>query len=339
MPDPMRQWLHDFPEQVERAAETAVGWDLSSVTDPKGVVFLGIGGSAVGATLISELYREQLALPVVVSRGSQPPGWLGKGWLAVAISYSGNTEETLEAYARAQAAGAALVSISSGGELAERAGDRAHLMIPGGFAPRAALGYTSIPLIFLLQKVNALRNVNPDIEGLVRALKTLRVDWGDPGGAGMGIARRLFKRFPIIVGCGLTAAVARRFQAQLAENAKALSLTFEVPEALHNLLESVETRTLEPLRPVAVLLEDPEAPRRSRDYLRLCRQAFQQAGVECVSIPARGGDDLVKLYSLVHKVDWISYHLAKLKGTDPVAIPLIQGAKEALQRMSGEGDS
>jgi glucose/mannose-6-phosphate isomerase len=339
MPDPMQRWLHDFPEQIEQAAELGRKWDLSSVPEPSGIAFLGIGGSAIGATLICELYRGQLRLPVVVSRGSQPPGWLGEGCLAVAISYSGNTEETLEACSIAEAAGASVVSISSGGALAECAGDRPHLLIPVEFAPRAALGYTSLPLIFLLQKVNAVDDVSPDVDELVRVLKALRVDWGDSTGAGMGIARRLFKRFPIIVGCGLTRSVARRFQAQLAENAKAISLTFELPEALHNLLETVHTHTLEPLRPIAVLLEDVEAPRRLRNYLRLCRRSFQDAGVECVSIPAQTGDDLVKMYSLIHKVDWVSYHLAKLKGVDPVGIPLIQTAKETLGQMNSEEGS
>ena len=330
MPDQMWQWLDDFPRQMQRAAQLGENWDLSDLNQPQGIAFLGIGGSAIGATLICDLYREELSCPVAVSRGDQSPSWLQDGCLAVAISYSGETRETLTAFRRALSRGAQGASLSSGGSLARLAeeGKLPHLLIPAGMAPRAALGYTSLPLIFLLQKLGVIPVRDLDLDPLIRQLELLRVEWGDSTGTGVGAARRLLKRLPLIVGAGLTAGAARRLQAQLAENAKVISVCFEVPEALHNLIETLDPHAIEHFRPIAVYLEDPDAAETERILLKQVREAFQEAGIEGLPIHAEGETALSRLYTLIHKLDWISYHLAKLRAVDPVAIPTITSIKE-----------
>ena len=330
MHDKMWEWLDEFPGQIEHAAKLGEDWDLDGLERPESIAFLGIGGSAIGATLVSDLYRQQLNCPVVVSRGDQPPSWLGKGHLAVAISYSGETKETLTSYRRALEKGASGISISSGGSLAALAQERnlPHLLIAGGMAPRAALGYTSLPLIHVLQKLNVIPSADLALDATRRLLESLRVEWGDRAGAGAGVARRLIAHLPILVGAGFTCSIARRFQAQLAENAKAVSILFEIPEALHNLVETVDIKLADTLNPIAVYLEDPDGPEEWRALLKNVRAVFQGAGIEGVVVSAQGDDDLTKLFSLVHKTDWISYHLAKLKAVDPLTIPIITALKE-----------
>lgn len=332
MSDQMWKWLDDFPQQIQHAAQLGEAWDLSGVEPPRAVSFLGIGGSAIGATLVSDLYGANFSCPVVVSRGDQPPSWLKEGSLAVAISYSGETRETLTAFRRALEKGARGISVSSGGSLARLADERKlpHLLIPEGMAPRAALGYTSLPLIYMLQKLGVVPAVELELDSLIRFLQYLRVEWGDGAGTGAGVARRLLKRLPLIVGAGLTAGIAHRFQAQLAENAKAVSVLFEVPEALHNLVETLDMQSIEPFRPIAIYLDDPDAPEDMRFLLSQVREAFQEAGIEGIPIQAEGKTPLIRLYALIHKTDWISYHLAKLKGGDPVAIPIITSIKKRL---------
>ncbi len=330
MPDQMWHWLDDFPQQVEHAAQLAQNWDFKNTEKPAGIAFLGIGGSAIGATLITDLFADSFNCPVVVQRGDTPPSWLREGCLAVAVSYSGETRETLTSFQRALHMGATGITLSSGGTLAKLAqdGDLPHLIIPSGMAPRAALGYSSIPLIYLLQKMNAISADEFHVDALVRMLASIRVEWGETTGTGAGIARRLMKRLPIIVGAGLTTAVSRRFQAQLAENSKALSVTFEIPEALHNLVETLGRGDIESFRPIAVYLEDTESPEELRRLQKHVRATFQEAGIESVVITTEGTSPLERLFSVVHKIDWISYHLAILCGIDPIAIPVITAIKE-----------
>jgi glucose/mannose-6-phosphate isomerase len=328
MSNQMLQWLEGFPGQIKHAAELGEGWKIEGIDKPSGVAFLGIGGSAIGATLVCDLFADWFTCPVAVQRGDTPPSWSEPGTLAVAISYSGETKETLASFQKALDQGAQCATISSGGTLAQYAEDhnQNHLIIPSGMAPRAALGYTSIPLIYLLREVGAISADLPDFEALV-LLETVGLEWRDVTGPGVGIAQRLKRQLPIIVGGGLTAGIARRFQAQLAENSKALSLTFEIPEALHNLIETIGRQDIEAFRPIAVLLDDPDGSYEIRRLMNLTRETFQEAGIETVVIPTQGDSPIERIYSLVHKTDWISYHLAKIRGVDPVAIPMIKSLK------------
>ncbi len=332
MSDSMYDWLHEFPAQVQHSAELGASWDLSILDPPESVVFLGIGGSAIGATLVCDLLRDQFKCPVTVIRGDMLPTWLGKRSLAVAVSYSGETRETLDAYRQALDAGAQAASISSGGTLAELSAKHGvpHLLIPADMAPRAAISYTSLPLINLLQKTGTVSDQDLDIDSLTKHLKRLRVDWSSATGPGIGIAQRLLRHLPLVLGGGLSAGVARRFQAQLAENAKAISICFEVPEALHNLVETLDSFNLEALQPVVVSLEDPSAVESLRLLFPKVREFLLKTGFEVIPMLAEGDSPITRLFSLIHKVDWISYHLAKIKGVDPVAIPIISALKETL---------
>ena len=81
-----------------------------------------------------------------LSRGAELPAWTGPDTLVLCSSYSGNTEETLAAYDAAGEAGAPRVVSSSGGELPARARrDKVPVIpLPGGFQPRAAVGYSFV---------------------------------------------------------------------------------------------------------------------------------------------------------------------------------------------------
>lgn len=341
MPDLMWQWLDAFPEQVRQAANLADKWELSGLKPPRSVTFLGIGGSAIGADLVCGAFRSQFTLPVSVVRGESPPSWLESGDLIVAISYSGDTRETLTAFRQALEQGARGACIASGGTLLRLAEEKKFpfLQIPGGLAPRAALGFTSLPLVRVLQASGAWGSdemENPlsteRVSVLVRMLESLRVEWGDQTGPGVGVGRRILRRLPLIVAGGLVGTVARRFQAQLAENAKAISVLFEIPEALHNLIEVLDVNYIDTFRPIAIYLEDTAADELNQVRMQKIRQNFQHRGVEGIPILSQGETPLERLFSLVHKTDWISHHLAVLKGIDPVAIPIITDLKQSLSK-------
>ena len=86
-----------------------------------GLVVAGMGGSGVGGALARALLAPQLERPLELVRGSGVPAYAGPDTLVLCSSYSGNTEETLDAYDAAGAAGAPRVVSTSGGELAVRA--------------------------------------------------------------------------------------------------------------------------------------------------------------------------------------------------------------------------
>src|SRR5690606_8781737 len=132
---------------------------------PQQVVVLGMGGSAIGGDLVRALAQPVCPVPIAVNRDYRIPAYVGPSTLVVASSYSGNTEETLEAYDAARWAGAQLVAITTGGELARRAqaaGDPVILVKPG-MQPRAALGYSLVPLLVILHKAGLLPDPSQDV--------------------------------------------------------------------------------------------------------------------------------------------------------------------------------
>src|SRR5439155_14559698 len=113
------------------------------------------------------LFAERLPVPVVVSKGYRVPEFFGKDTLVVASSYSGNTEETLAAYAEAVSRGCRVVTISAGGDLAERSRDDgvAHVRMPDDVpVPRAALGYLAGAPVGILEGLGLIPAMSQEVE-------------------------------------------------------------------------------------------------------------------------------------------------------------------------------
>ncbi|HLH27626.1 MAG TPA: SIS domain-containing protein, partial [Acidimicrobiales bacterium] len=106
-----------LPEQVEAAAAAARGLGpLPPRERIENVVVLGMGGSGIAGDVLAVSAAPFMPVPVAVVKGYVPPDYVGTGSLVFAISFSGGTEETLEAAAAAYEAGAALVAVTGGGE-------------------------------------------------------------------------------------------------------------------------------------------------------------------------------------------------------------------------------
>ena len=111
-----------FPEQV--AAAVGAARDLDGLPDHayvENVVVLGMGGSGIAGDVMVAVAGPFLPVPVTVVKSYDLPDFVGRGSLVFAISFSGDTEETVEAAGEAADAGASLVAVTSGGELARLA--------------------------------------------------------------------------------------------------------------------------------------------------------------------------------------------------------------------------
>ena len=103
------------------------------------VMITGLGGSGIGGSAIADLVASEAKVPITVNKNYDIPGFVGPHTLVIACSYSGNTEETLQAVAKAEAKGAIIACISSGGQLKALADEKGYncLSMIGGFAPRS----------------------------------------------------------------------------------------------------------------------------------------------------------------------------------------------------------
>jgi len=144
-PDGMRRRIDELPEQVALAWGRSESLPLPPGADLNHIVFAGMGGSAIGADLASVHARRSASAGLTLWREYGLPRWAaGPATLVVVSSHSGNTEETLSAYARAKEVGARRIVFTSGGELSRMAAENGDPVWPIEHPgpPRAAVGFS-----------------------------------------------------------------------------------------------------------------------------------------------------------------------------------------------------
>lgn len=317
--------LEDALWRVESAA-------IAPADASGGLIVAGMGGSAIGGRLAAAAAGQRLRRPLVVADGYTLPGWAGPDTLVLCSSYSGTTEETLAAYDDAVERGAPRIVATTGGELAARARrDGVPVIpVPGGFQPRAAVGYSLVAALEAAALCGAAPSLRGEIEAAAALARELAPAWGPDGpedGEAKALARRLHGTVPVIAGAELAAAAAYRWKCQINENAGIPAFAGVLPELDHN--EVVGWPAADGWLS-AVFLEDPGAHPRNR--LRSALTAEQAAaGAQVVErVTARGETATERLVSLVLLGDLVSLYLAVLRGEDPVSIPPIEALKAAL---------
>jgi glucose/mannose-6-phosphate isomerase len=301
------------------------------------IVVCGMGGSGIAGDVLKASFADRLPLPVTVLKGYGLPAFCGRATLVLAVSYSGETEETLAAYARAVAVGCRVIALSSGGRLGGLAqADRvAHVPIPGHVpAPRAALGYLVGAAVGALETVGLLPDAARELEGASAALAALSSDLapGSPTEVNQAksLAAWLHGRIPVVWGSeGLAEAAALRWKTQFNENAKLPAFHSVLPELDHN---EVEGWTEGAGRPFALLvlrhaLEHPRIARRVQASL----EATTGSGLHSREVAGEGSTPVQALLSLIMVGDFVSTYLAILRGVDPMPVHVLSGLKERLR--------
>jgi glucose/mannose-6-phosphate isomerase len=324
-----------FPEQVAQAAGVAAGIEgLPPADEVANVVVLGMGGSGIAGDVLAAVGGPFVPVPIVVSKGYAPPSFVGPGTLCFAVSFSGDTEETLEAAQAAAAAGARMVVVTAGGELAELApGWQApHVRLPADIPmPRAGLGALAVPLVGLLEQIGLFPGASGWIDAAVTQLRARR-DALVGGDQAQRIARTIDRTIPLVVGAGpLGAVAAGRWKAQVNENAKSPAFAAFFPELCHNEVVGWGQHG-DMTRQVFTLVElrhDEEHPQELRRF-ELVRDLLAEVVHEVIEVRAEGEGSLAQLFDLTLVGDFVSLHLAVQAGVDPGPIPVLDDLKRAL---------
>ncbi len=300
--------------------------------EASGLIVAGMGGSAVGGRLAAGAIGPRLRRPLAIADGYTLPGWAGADTLVLCSSYSGGTEETLAAYDDAAVRGAPRVVATTGGELAARARRDGVPVIPmpGGFQPRAAVGYSFVSALEVAALGGAAPSLRAEVEAAAALVRSLAPEWGPDGpedSKPKALARRLHGTVPVIAGAELAAAAAYRWKCQINENAGMLAFASVLPELDHN--EVVGWPAADGGLS-AVFLEDPDMHPRNRLRSELTAEQVAAGGVVVERVVARGETPTERLISLVLLGDLVSLYLAVLRGEDPASIPPIDQLKAAL---------
>jgi len=339
--DPSDMWgaIAGFADQIEAAASIPLPENIPySSNEINNIVFCGMGGSAIGGDLLNAYYRNDLIVPLIVNRNYTLPNFVSPDSLVIVSSYSGNTEETLSAYMAAQEAGAKVIGISSNGELSELMSDNKlpWIEIPSGMQPRAALGYSFIPMARLLSQMDlAGPDVQEDIQETIASLRNMEQQYQSDSSENLAfeIAQSILGTVPIIYTDPELAVVGIRWKGQLAENAQMLAFTNELPEMNHNEVVGWSQQPEFYQQTALVWLRDEAAHRQVQRRAEITGELLAEYPHEQLTVFTKGESWMTRLFSLIHLGDWVSLYAALLQGVDPTPVERISLLKSRLAAM------
>ena len=325
-----------LPEHLRDALWRVQSANLQRHDSPAGLIVAGMGGSAIGGALARAALGDRASRPIMVSRGYGLPGWTTPDTTVLCASYSGNTEETLAVFEAAGAVGARRVVCTTGGRLAAdaRRDGVPVIPLPGGFQPRAAVGYSLVVALEVAAACGAGESLHSEIDVAAAHAERLIAAWGPasaPDALPKALAIGLHGTSPQICGADLTGPVAYRWKCQINENAKLPASAGELPELDHNEICGW-VGAAEVGRFSAVFLDDSDLHPRVRQRIELTRGIIAGTGAACYRVESVGENRIARLVSLILLGDLVSLYLAILQGVDPAEIKPIEQLKEALAR-------
>lgn len=328
-----------LPEMISEAERLSAYVPLPAARRFNQVLVLGMGGSAIAGDIAADLFLKKANAPIITSRNYLIPEYVSPETLVFALSYSGNTEETLSAAREADKKGARIICIGSGGKLKEFAEAKRHpfYLIPGGCQPRAALPYLFVPLVVSLEKLKIVPPVADDLKETIGLLLKLRDEYGPARPARVNPAKQLAKklagRLPVVFGSsGTTGAAALRFKTQLNENSKLTALLNVFPELNHNEIVNLGALKRESHNFSLIVFRDEDESERIKKRIEITKSLLvrQLGGVN--EVASQGKSFLARLFSLIFLGDFLSVYLAILKDTDPTPVEAIARLKKELAR-------
>lgn len=316
----MEDTIRRFPEQF--AWEPVVEHN-DVLRAYKYYVICGMGGSQLGPMLIETygpahnlILHKDYGLPYLAPEVAEQA-------LFIMSSYSGTTEETIDAAREAFGRGHAVAAVSTGGKLIEFAKEHAlpHIVIPEmGLQPRLAIGFSMLGLARLMG--------DGELEGRIRQAGTQL----NPMAAqeeGMRVAHALHDQVPLFYASTANMPLAYIWKIKINETSKSPAFCNVVPEMCHNELCGMDvadsTRGLT-AGMTAVFLEDEMDHERNKKRMRIAGEILTQRGLRVIHI-AVGGRDFDKAFHTALMADWVSYELAKYYGVPDEATPLIADFK------------
>jgi glucose/mannose-6-phosphate isomerase len=330
--------IDGLPDQLRGAWDLGQGLPLPEWSGIRRVVIAGMGGSAIGADLLRSYVEPLASTPLHVWRGYDLPAWAeGPDTLLVASSHSGNTEETLSAFDLGLKRGVRLLAVTRGGELASRAevsGARVWRFEHRG-QPRAAVGFSFGLLLAVLARLRLCPDPSGEIENAVAAMKSqqrrLKVESPVSDNLAKRMAGQLMDRWPMIIGGGLLAPVARRWRTQISEVAKAVGQFEELPEADHNMVAGVVAPEALIQRAMVVFLNASTEHPRLQLRVQATRNVMMVEGFNTDILEAEGDTRLAQQWTSLLLGDYTAFYLAMTYGVDPTPVVAIESLKERLK--------
>ncbi|XRQ05672.1 SIS domain-containing protein [Actinomadura welshii] len=357
-PGGMLRQVASSAAQVREAQRAAAEAGIAALTGdgrPRAIVVAGMGGSGLSGDVLAAVCGTGCAVPVLTVRGYRLPGWVGAADLVIAVSCSGETEETLTVAAEAARRGCRLLFVGGAdSQLAGLAERSRGLFVPVRSAgqPRSTLWGLTIPVL-LAARTLGLADV-PDavlestaglLEDVAHRCRPSSEPFVNPA---KRIALDIAGDVPIVWGASEAAGTAAyRMCRQLNKNANYPAVFGELPEAGHDQVMAFDGHFARQAGPFdaddffrdrvddpepehglhLVVLRDAEEHPQVRKRCEASTAMARDRGVAVTEIRAEGEHPLERIATLIALADYVTVYLAIALGVDPTPVPAVQELK------------
>ncbi len=298
--------LKNLKEQIKIKNRFDINFDFDNI------VISGMGGSGVVGNIFQEYYRGK---PVITVGDYGIPDFVNEKTLFIGISYSGNTEETLDNTEEAKNKGAHVVGITSGGKLETMVDNK--IIIPSGIQPRSALGSMLMPLYNTFNLVS-----DEQLDGIYQTLDSVDQNHDEMKNDAFKIYENSY--IPIIFGSRPYKSVAYRWKTQFNENAKTFAFYNSFPELNHN--DTMPLKSAYRRDEYLYYVFESDNPRVNQ-RIRITQEI---TGSQFNLIKSPSDQYFNKLFYLIHYADYLTYQLALIRNVDPTDVSTIEELKQKL---------
>ena len=281
-------------------------------------------------------------LNISVHRGYGIPGWINPDTNVIFSSYSGETEETLAAFDLARKKTQRIVTVTTGGALAQKSINAGApvVNIPTGYEPRCALAFSFFPMLGLLSRYGVIdaKGVRMNTRGtneLLRQIDAVKDIYASKSAKNPAviIAKQLQNQIPVIYSSHEHMDVVNlRWRGQIQENAKQVAFGNLLPEMNHNEINGWQHPAKLTKQFQAIMMSDKDDHERVKIRFEATQKIIRSSVGGIINVEGKGKSLLSRMFTAIYLGDWVSYHLALLNGVDPTPVPVIHKLKATLAK-------
>jgi len=295
----------------------------------KKFVVAGMGGSHLAADII-KAWQPHLDIVIWTNYGMPPLADKDlKERLIILSSYSGSTEETIDAFNVARAKKLSVAVVASRGKLINLAikNKVPYVQIPDlHMQPRMATGLSLLALLAAMGEKAWLA----EAKELANLLHPSREEH-----RGRDLAKRLHGTVPVIYASDRNRGIAYNWKIKFNETGKIPAFYNVVPELNHNEMTGFDSKGR--TAPISrqfhfVFLKDGADDPRLIKRMSVLEKLYKDRGFKVEIVLLQGKNEVHKIFNALNLADWTAYHTALLYGVDPQEVPMVEEFKGLIGR-------
>ncbi len=320
----MKEDIYNFSQQFQFLPEikNSKKWDVF-----EDYVLIGMGGSHLQGDIFKAIFPN---FPLSIYQDYGIPSDLNESKTGIIMaSYSGNTEEVIDAYEKAIEKNIPVSVISKGGKLLGKAkkDGSPYVELPSdNIQPRIGVGYTFKALLELL-------NVDFDkgkIEDSIKNIENKKIHLEEKG---KKIALLLEEKVPIVYSTRRNFICSSMWKINFNETSKIPAFFNVLPELNHNEMTGFDViSSTEKLSKnfVFIFLRDEDDFPRNKKRMDVLKDVLNKRNFEVIDVEIEGDFRAEKIFYAILLSEWTSYYLGGFYNTEREDVPMVEEFKKLI---------